>query len=100
MTENALCIDGRLTTLAETLAFEYSITDYRRPWRIHSLQSDRVDLVFRPRVEKRLRVELLLAGAEAHICFGHFEGTIRPDGAAPIQISRLLGWAEEFRGRW
>lgn len=100
MTENAICVDGRLETIAEPLSFEYDTRDYRQPWRITSRDRRRVDLLFEPCFEKRLRVELGLAGAEAHICFGHFAGTLGLDELGELRIARLFGWAEEFRGRW
>src|SRR5439155_27331807 len=34
MTENALCIDGRVSKLSEELAWEYDRNDWLRPWHI------------------------------------------------------------------
>ena len=55
---------------------------------------------FVPFFEKPMRVNLLLAGAEVHACFGHFDGAVKPHGRPPIAVRRLMGWAEEMRARW
>lgn len=44
-TENALCVDGRLTKLAEELTWDYSWDEPLRPWR---LRSEQVDLELTP----------------------------------------------------
>ncbi len=100
MTENALCIDGRLSKIGEDLAFEYDPRDFRRPWRIHGTRTGVVDLAFEPVFEKRLDVNLGPGAAHAHICFGYFRGTVRTVRGETIAIERLFGWAEEMRARW
>ena len=46
MTENALCVDGRLTKIGTELDWTYG--DYLAPWSIRTPGSDEVDLVFTP----------------------------------------------------
>lgn len=99
-TENALAIDGRLTKIGEELAFEYDTRDYTRPWTIRARHSGFVDLCFTPAFEKRLDVQLGFGAAHAHICFGHFSGSVRTERDETIRIERLFGWAEEMRARW
>src|SRR5207248_1329256 len=48
MTENGICVDGRLTKIGEDLTFEYDANDRMKPWRIRSEGTNRVDLVFEP----------------------------------------------------
>jgi hypothetical protein len=100
LTENALCIDGRLHKIGEDLQLAYDRRDYRRPWTIEAPRSGRVRLRFVPFLEKTLKVPLGLVGAELHLCFGHFSGVVVTDDGEPVPIGHLLGWAEEFRGRW
>ena len=99
-TENALCIDGRLTKIGEDLAFEYDTRDYTRPWIIRAPRSGLVDLRFAPAYEKRLDIQLGLGAAKAHVCFGHFTGTVRTERDETIAIEHLFGWAEEMRAHW
>ncbi len=97
MTENALCIDGRLHKIGEDLRITYDRNDFKQPWRI---EGERVRLGFEPFLEKKLRVPLWVVGAELHLCFGRFSGTVVGDDGEEVPVRKLLGWAEEFRGRW
>jgi hypothetical protein len=99
-TENALCIDGRLTKIGEDLDFAYDRSDYTRPWTIRAPLSGLVDLRFEPAYEKRLDIQLGAGAANAHICFGHFAGRVVTESGEAIEIPRLFGWAEEMRARW
>jgi len=100
MTENGLCIDGRLHKISEPLVWEYDRTDFRRPWRIRAPQTKRVDLQFTPTIEESQRFELGLVGTELHWVLGHFNGTVVTDGGETLGAQQLLGWAEEHRARW
>ncbi|MEW6778013.1 MAG: DUF2804 domain-containing protein [Bdellovibrionota bacterium] len=100
MTENALCVDGRLHKLGEDLVWEYDRKDLKNPWRITAPKTRRVDLTFRPLLTRSLKLPLLVAGAELHMGFGHFSGTVLTDERKPVHVEKLLGWAEEFTGRW
>jgi hypothetical protein len=97
MTENALCVDGRLHKIGDDVQFAYDTRNFMKPW---TLSSPRVALRFVPFREKTLNVPLVVAGAELHLCFGHFSGTVITDDGTELPIDRLLGWSEEFRGRW
>jgi len=97
MTENALCVDGRLSKLSEELVWEYDRTDWMRPWRI---RSSRADLVFTPVHDKRSRLQLGVAASEVHQCFGRYSGSVVADGGEVIAVDDLFGWAEEARWRW
>ncbi|MBW8484606.1 DUF2804 domain-containing protein [Actinomadura parmotrematis] len=98
MTENALCVDGRLTKIGEELDWEYG--DFAQPWRVRTPGSDRVDVVFTPFHERAERTNAGLIYNDTHQCFGHYAGTIRPGGQEPVEVDGLLGWAEQVRMRW
>jgi hypothetical protein len=93
--ENGFIAGGRLHKIHDDVVFTYG--RFAEPW---TLKSPRVDLTFTPFLHKRVAAPLLVASAELNLCFGHFSGTVIADGGDPIRIARLLGWAEEFRGRW
>jgi hypothetical protein len=99
MTENALCVDGRLTKISDELEWTYATDDWLAPWRIRDPRG-RVDLEFVPSYDKPSRMELGVASSAVHQCFGTYSGTITPDDGAPIAVSDLFGWAEEARWRW
>lgn len=100
MTENALCIDGRLHKLSEALDFCYDPADFMAPWRIRAPVSGRVELTFTPFYERQSQVDLRVARTEIHQLFGHFTGTVIDDGGDTLRVRDLLGWAEEHRARW
>lgn len=100
MTENALCIDGRLHKIGEDLIWEYDRRDFRRPWRICAPESRRVDLRFTPTIEENESMNLLAVRTELHWCLGRFSGFVVTDDGERIDIGHLLGWAEEHLARW
>ena len=100
MTENALCIDGRLHKLGEELVLRYDRADFMAPWHLHTPVSRRVDLTFTPFHERRGQLELRVARTEIHQLFGRFSGTVIDDGGGRLQLRGLLGWAEEHQAKW
>lgn len=100
MTENALCIDGRLTKIGEELVWEYDADDWLAPWKISTSQSDQIDLVLKPGYDKASRLELGVLSSTVHQCFGDYYGSVVSDEGERIEIDGLYGWAEEARWRW
>jgi hypothetical protein len=70
MTENAVLVDGRIDPIASELIWEYDLAEIRRPWRVFTAGSPRVDLTFTPGLPRRVRIELGVAGSDLHHCFG------------------------------
>ena len=99
-TENALCIDGRLTKISEELVWTYDPADWLRPWRIETQLSEAVRLTFVPEYDKVSRLDLGVASSRVHQCFGRYEGTVVPDDGASVAVNGIFGWAEEARWRW
>lgn len=91
MTENALCVDGRLTKIGTELDWQY--TDYLAPWSIRTPDGDQVNLVFTPFHDRN-------PGPGTHQCFGRYDGRIRTDDGQTIAIERLLGWADQVSLVW
>src|SRR3970282_1775300 len=52
MTENGICVDGRLTKISEALIFEYDRAALIQPWRVRSAATDHIDLRFTPEFER------------------------------------------------
>lgn len=100
MTENALCIDGRLSKLSEELVWSYDTSDWLRPWTIRTPRSDRVDLTFAPIYDKRSRLSVGVASSSVDQCFGIYAGTVVPDDGRRLAIDSVFGWAEEATWRW
>ncbi|MFD9130074.1 DUF2804 domain-containing protein [Kitasatospora sp. NPDC059571] len=99
-TENALCVDGRLSKIGEELLWLYDPADPLAPWQVRTPSSDQVDLVFTPFHDRRTRTEAGLLANRTDQCFGRWTGRIRTDDGASVAVDGLLGWAEDVRMRW
>jgi len=101
MTENGICLDGRLTKLSEDLVFEYDRAAMMKPWRVRTRATERIDLLFEPEFE-RVSESGRRDGyfSSAHQMFGCYSGRITPDGDAPLELRDLFGWIEEHEARW
>jgi Domain of unknown function (DUF2804), N-terminal/Domain of unknown function (DUF2804), C-terminal len=101
MTENAICVDGRLTKISEDLVFDYERAAMMKPWRVRTAATKRIDLQFEPefeRVSESGRRDGFFSSA--HQMFGSYSGRIIPDGDHPIEVRELFGWIEEHEARW
>lgn len=100
MTENALCIDGKLSKIGEELVWEYDAENWLTPWKISTPRTDQIDLVLKPDFDKESRLEFGVLSSKVHQCFGAYYGTVVSDSSERIKIDGLYGWAEEARWRW
>jgi len=99
-TENALCIDGRLTKLSEELLWEYDWGAPMAPWRVRTRASDALDATLTPRFDRHARSSLGPLSTECHQVFGTWAGTLRGDDGVLRRFDAVLGFAEEARNRW
>ena len=99
ITENALCINGKLTKIKENVLFEYDRNDFMKPWVIRTEHSDSVNLVFSPFFERQASFGMLVAASSTHQLFGRYSGTVKA-GRKKIVIDKITGWAEDYRARW
>jgi hypothetical protein len=96
ITENATVLDGRLHKISEELDWDYDDHDWLRPWRIRGTD---VDLTLMPFWDHVSSSQLGIVSSTGHQCFGHFSGSV-PTVAGRLEVSGLLGWAEDVRNRW
>ena len=101
MTENGLCVNGRLSKISEDLAIEYDRTAFMKRWRVRTCVTDRVELVFEPEFDRAGRSGRREGWfTEVHQMFGRYSGRIVPDDGPAIDIKDLFGWIEEHEARW
>jgi len=100
MTENALCVNGRLTKVSEDLVWTYDPANWLAPWKVRTARTSQVDLTFTPIYDKVSRLWLGVLNQSVDQCFGTWSGTIVPDGGEPLAVDGLFGWAEEATYRW
>lgn len=97
-TENAVILDGCIHKLG-TVRFDYKSGDYMEPWQFTD-QEGRLDLTFTPFKERTARTNLGIIFSEVHQMFGRYNGRVILDDGSPLQITDLIGFAEEHRARW
>jgi hypothetical protein len=100
MTENGLCVDGRLSKIGDELDFDYDAVDYMRSWLIRSRGSDRVNLRLDPFFERVAKTDLGLLKSEVHQVFGRYSGTVVSEAGEAIALDGLIGWVEQHEARW
>ena len=100
MTENAICVDGRLSKVSEDLIWTYDRTDFMKPWHIHTRGGERINLAFTPVLERIARQRAGPLHSEVHQLFGRYTGAITTETGKRLAVEELIGWAEEHRARW
>jgi hypothetical protein len=99
-TENAICVDGRLTKISEELLWEYSWDAPMRTWRVRTRLSDAVDVTLTPSYDHHSSMELGPLSTECHQVFGSWSGSVRAQDGVLRRVDSLCGFAEEARNRW
>lgn len=99
MTENGICLDGRLTKISEDLIFEYDRGVRMNSWRIRTAASDSIDLVFEPEFERISESGNEDRYMNVHQMFGRYSGRIVAGGES-IELRDLFGWVEDQEARW
>jgi hypothetical protein len=100
MTENGICVDGRVSKISEDLHFSYNPSDQMKPWTITAPVSGRIDLRVVPFFERVAKTNQLVIYSEFRQVFGRFSGTLVPDDGQAIEVADIIGWVEQHRARW
>lgn len=97
--ENVLFYDGRVHKLAEVV-FHLPEGGYDTgPWRFTS-SNGRFEMSFEPIVDRHADFRMGEISSLQHQVFGRFSGTAVLDDGTRLEISDLIGFAEEVRNRW
>ncbi|MBL8622471.1 MAG: DUF2804 domain-containing protein [Myxococcales bacterium] len=97
VTENGLVIDGRVHKLGEAVAIDFDPRAPRRPWRLRTVGTRRVDLTFTPLTLRPVHVPPVFRLRQ---CMGRYDGTIVDDAGRALRLDGALGLAESVHGRW
>jgi hypothetical protein len=97
-TENALILDRRIHKLAQ-VDFKYDPKNFMHPWTMKS-PDNRISLVFTPFLERVAKTNFQILKSEVHQMFGRYSGTVQTDQNETIQVSDLVGFAEEHHALW
>lgn len=96
--ENALVYDGLVHKL-EDVVFHIDTGDYMKPWRFSS-SDGRLELGFKPLVDRQSSTVLGPIRSLQHQVFGEFSGSARLDNGKELKLERFLGFAEDVYNRW
>ena len=99
-TENALCIDGRLSKISEELEWTYDWEHPMRPWTVRTPGSDQVNATLTPTFDRYDVTDLKLLKMEVHQCFGTWAGRVVGEDGVPVEFDGIRGFAEEARNKW
>ncbi len=100
LTENGICVDGRLSKIGEDVHFAFDRTDFMKPWAMKTQSSERIDLELVPFFERTAKTNLLVAKSEVHQVIGRISGTVIPDDGAALRLEEMIGWVEWHDARW
>lgn len=97
-TENVLIHDGRIHKL-DQVQFSFDAANYLAPWRFSS-NDQRLQLDFRPCLDRHSSLNLGLMKSLQHQVFGHFSGTVVLDDGRQLRLDNFLGFAEDVLNWW
>lgn len=100
MTENGICLDGRITKVSEEIVWGYDKRRLMEPWAVRTPDSSRIDVRFQPVFERVARTDLLVVRSEVHQLFGRYTGSVEAEEGQRISFDGLVGWVEQHEARW
>ncbi len=98
--ENAILVNGQITKIESDVTFKYDPEDLMKPWMIYSVDSDEVQLEFKPRFVRSSKTNLLILYSQVNQLFGFFKGFVRGENRRIFVIENAFGWAEDHVARW
>ncbi len=96
--ENCAWLDDRLGLLPAVEFTRERVRLTSERWRIRDREG-RVDLLFHPTVPGDVSVNAVVVHSKYRGPFGHFEGTLAPEGLPPFVIDGWFGMGEDFHLR-
>ncbi|MDC7232360.1 MAG: DUF2804 domain-containing protein [Spirochaetales bacterium] len=97
-TENTLFYEGRAHKL-EDVEFFFDPDNYMKPWTIRD-NTGRLDLDFRPSIDRSSAVNLLVIRSLQHQVFGAFSGKAVLDDGTELVLKDFPGFAEDVYNRY
>ncbi len=97
-TENGFFLDGKLHKL-DQVTFHINPDNWLEPWNFTS-SDQRLEMTFKPIMERTGRHRLLFHTMKRRQVFGHFSGKMILDDGSEIEFKDILGFAERKRTRF
>lgn len=97
-TENMLFVDGTAHKLDE-VTFHLPQNGFMDDWTFTS-NDGRFEMRFTPILDREDTINLVVLRSIGHQVFGHFNGHVVLDDGTKMEVTNLLGFAEEIKNRW
>lgn len=98
--ENGLLVNGKLTKIESDVVFSYDLDDLMNLWKIYSINSDEVQLEFKPVFLRNSKTNFLIVASKMNQLFGFFKGFVRDENRRVYLIEDAFGWVEDHYARW
>lgn len=106
MTENAVCVNGKLFKITQDIEWKYNRKNFLEPWTMRSGHLPtaekipvKLNLTFTPEFDCKRAVDLLVLKTSVMQMLGVFSGEIEVEGKV-YRIQGRFGWAEEHKALW
>ena len=60
----------------------------------------RLNLIFRPFLDRKSKTDVLVICSDQHQVFGTFSGSVTLDDGTVLNLTGLTGFAEKVKNRW
>ena len=100
--ENVLFYGGKIHKLSQVtfhIPQKDGKDDFLSPWTFTS-DDGRLEMTFRPVMDRSAKVDLKFICSDQHQVFGRFSGTAVLDDGTKLEIRDLMGFAEKVRNKW
>ena len=100
--ENMIFVNGAAQKL-DRVVFEIpqkdGKDDFLSPWSVHDNEG-RLNLIFRPFLDRKSKTDVLVICSDQHQVFGTFSGSVTLDDGTVLNLTGLTGFAEKVKNRW
>jgi hypothetical protein len=96
--ENMAFAEGKAHKIGR-LSIELDDADFMKPWHARS-EDGRLDLVLRPKLDRRATTDFLALASIQHQVFGDWSGSVALGDGRVIEVEGLLGFCEKVTNRW
>jgi len=98
-TENCIFFNNKIHKLNDVTFYMPEGDLLKKNWEIKGSEN-RVNLIFKPIVNRQSKINFILIKSEQQQIFGIFEGRLILDNGKVIEVNNLNGFAEKVYNRW
>lgn len=100
LNENAIAINDKIIKISDDVEFIYDKANMMDKWYIRTKNSNKIDLLFSPFIEKRMKTNFLIVKSDFCQLYGYFSGKIVDENNKNLSINNLFGTVEEHTAKW